>query len=759
MKIISKINRVLLLFAIITSAFFTHSCTEEIDTSARYTFTGNTVISYLRSHPEYSEYCALLDTVKISDYSTSTLSQLLSARGNYTCFAPTNEAINNFLAHLQDSGVISVASWDAPEFQDVKLLEKTRKDIVHNSLIDNGDASEAYQTTDFSISLGINLAQPNMKNRKLQITKVTGDANSEYAVSGCKISNTNCDIYTINGRIHQVAKVVCPSDATAADYFRNLLEDKNSGPYEHYVYACLLDACNLLPELSQIEDEEYYRLRMIGNLKDIAERSLDGFGKVPGYLPEHRYYGYTLFLENDAWWNSVLQGVDGFTENTKVTDYEPAQIVKIVNSFVTRNKLHLSDAAKDDNYTNENNALNQFVTYHIIPAKLEPNKLVIHFNELFYSYANKGAGTTSVFDYYTTMGKRRLIKTFEPPMVFGRGGKGVVFVNRFSTLDNGRRGKYNEIAVPAGREGRAINTSEVPDLFNAYIYNLNLEDMLGKQQGALYYDENVAQMLASERIRIDASSIFNELITNDIRSNENVIARNQCVGIPISEDYQYLEGCDIGKKSKFYYLPGRISSSGDYCWKNYQGDEFNIQGQYEITIKLPPVPRDGMYELRIGLNVNSQRGMCQVYWGTDKEQLPAAGIPIDMRMGGKTWYNKFGQHGVGDPGIVGWEDDVSGDDIVNAENDKKLRNNGYMKAPYSYWLQSSSATDLSKQIMRRQVDALRRIVLRENMKADETYYIQFKSVLSNEGTEFYLDYIEFCEKDVYDNPLVPEDIW
>lgn len=747
MNIISKINRILLLFAIVTGALFTHSCTEEIDTSARYTFTGNTIISYLRTHSDYSEYCILLDTVKISDYSSSTLSQLLSARGNYTCFAPTNEAIQNYLAHLQDSGVISEASWNAPEFQDIELLEKTRKDIVYNSLIDNGDESEAYQTTDFSISLGINLAQPNMKNRKLLITKVTDDETSDYAVSGCKISNTNCDIYTINGRIHQVTKVISPSDATAADFFQQILDDKKPG---YYVYASLMQACNLLPELSKIEDEEYYRLKMIGTLKDLDKHPT--FYSNPGYLPEHRYYGYTLFLEDDAWWKNVLENVEG-----ELTGYEPEEIVSMVSDFVSKNALHLKDATKDDDYTNENNALNQFVTYHIIPAKIEPNKLVIHYNELFYSVANKGAGTTSVFDYYTTMGKRRLIKTFEPPVVRGDGRKGVVFVNRFPTLDNGRRGKYGEKEVPAGREGLEINTVDVPDLFNAYIYNIKAAP---NSKGGLYFNESTGNMMVSERIRIDASTFFKELMSNDIRCNENVIAKNQCVGIPITENYRYLEDCDISRNTKFYYLTGRVSNNGSTCWKNYQGDEFNIVGNYEITMKLPPVPQDGIYELRMGVSANSQRGMCQVYWGTDKEKLKAAGIPIDLRMGGQKWYNVFGSHGVGETGTVGWEDDVIGDDLVNAENDKKLRNNGYMKAPYSYWeWTNSSGADLNRQIMRRSPDALRRIILRDEFKANETYYIQFKSVLSNTKTEFYLDYLEFCLKDVFDNPSVPEDIW
>jgi hypothetical protein len=45
------------------------------------------------------------------------------------------------------------------------------------------------------------------------------------------------------------------------------------------------------------------------------------------------------------------------------------------------------------------------------------------------------------------------------------------------------------------------------------------------------------------------------------------------------------------------------------------------------------------------------------------------------------------------------------------------------------------------------------------MKADEIYYINFRSLLDNNNTEFFLDYIEYCPKKVYFNPDAPEDIW
>ena len=72
-------------------------CTEEVDTSVRDIFKHDTVLSYLQKHEAYSEYASLLGMQPISKYSQTTLAQILSARGNYTVFAPTNEAIRAYL--------------------------------------------------------------------------------------------------------------------------------------------------------------------------------------------------------------------------------------------------------------------------------------------------------------------------------------------------------------------------------------------------------------------------------------------------------------------------------------------------------------------------------------------------------------------------------------------------------------------------------------------------------------------------------------
>ena len=49
--------------------------------------------------------------------------------------------------------------------------------------------------------------------------------------------------------------------------------------------------------------------------------------------------------------------------------------------------------------------------------------------------------------------------------------------------------------------------------------------------------------------------------------------------------------------------------------------------------------------------------------------------------------------------------------------------------------------------------------MRQTLDPSETYYIKLKSVLDSDRKEFYMDFIEYVAKEIYDNPERPEDIW
>ena len=104
------------------------------------------------------------------------------------------------------------------------------------------------------------------------------------------------------------------------------------------------------------------------------------------------------------------------------------------------------------------------------------------------------------------------------------------------------------------------------------------------------------------------------------------------------------------------------------------------------------------------------------------------------------------------PSIVGWEKDTNDDDY-NAEVDKRMRNNGFMKGP-EYICETPGGNDTDRSMQK----TTRRIIVRTTMDADKTYYMRFKSCQDQIHKQIFIDYMEWCPKAVYDNPSEPEDI-
>lgn len=198
----------------------------------------------------------------------------------------------------------------------------------------------------------------------------------------------------------------------------------------------------------------------------------------------------------------------------------------------------MPNASHDDNYTSTNNALNQFVTYHVVPGKVENNKLVIHFNEYGYSQDLKQP-KSCVYDFYITAGERRLLKTFKSP-----GNKNTIYLNRFPVINNATDGDYTEVSCEDEKAGVEILVGEMLRPYNAFVYPIS---------DCIYFNEQMAETFGKERIRIDVATFFKEFMTNDIRSNENPTWPYQCVGMPITSKYKYCEDLEIGDDTRFHY--------------------------------------------------------------------------------------------------------------------------------------------------------------------------------------------------------------
>ena len=146
MKITSKLS-LGLLCGMTMAAFF--SCQENIDTSNRYVFRERTIAGYLSDHEQFSDYVRLLKEQKVSKLSETSVYQLMTAYGAYTCFAPTNEALQLYLDSLVIKKVIPVASWDS--IPDKQVKDSLRRVVVMNSILDGTEIDKVFPVADFPL--------------------------------------------------------------------------------------------------------------------------------------------------------------------------------------------------------------------------------------------------------------------------------------------------------------------------------------------------------------------------------------------------------------------------------------------------------------------------------------------------------------------------------------------------------------------------------------------------------------------------------
>ena len=497
-------------------------------------------------------------------------------------------------------------------------------------------------------------------------------------------------------------------------YLRNVIQTQEKGIL---VYAKLIEACGLCDSLDLIRDEVYEQRYQKGQ---IEESYFSNNAYATFYTPEHRKFGYTLFAETDDFW-----------ENALGKDYK-AVTASDVAAYILQNCYFTKNYNNNEDYSNPENALYQFVTYHLLNRRLTPDRLVNHYNEKGYNPRTSKL-SVAVCEYYTTMGDRRLLRTFESAESQG------VCLNRFPVLDDSRQGTYHELSCDPDKTGILVGEPSA-NLINAIIYPINQ---------LLAFDEVTAHNMGSIRLRMDVASIFPEMANNDIRLSELKNERHKNVYLPCDQyQYPYLDDLTVNNRDTYIcYWTGR-----DNGWQNMQGDEFCITGLSDFTLRLPPVPDKGTYELRLAQQTGgNSRGICQFYFGTDPDNLSPLGLPIDLRQSGD---NSLHSGNGNIPSNIGYVADTK-DEYSDQMTDNELHENGFMKGCNQYCAGGPGASSM----MRASNICLRRILGKMTMDPDQTYYLRIKSVLDYYNKTFYMDYIELCPESVYDNPEKPEDIW
>ena len=671
---------------------FTSSCKEDIDESNLYTFTGETIEDYLANRPEqFSDFNYILTRIGYD--------KILSAYGTYTCFAPTNEAVAEYLDSLYDDPVNIENPHNGMTQRGLEgLTDSLCKDIALFHLL---------ATKVMGVNMGNGMTIKTMLGRDIN-TNIDPESGAVLISRASAI--TSMDNELENGVLHEIDCVIRRSNML-------IVGEMENHPDQFTLFSQALKLTGLADSLTDISRTDF---EPVINTKP------------PFYVPEKCELGYTIFAETD----DVLKE-HGITDINSLKAYADSVYAHSGDAdggwydYARSNNIQISTG---DDYKNPWNTLSMFVRYHILNFKLPYDKLVNPHNQI---------SKVTLVEYYETMLPYTLLKITR--------NSNKLMVNRW-IANNSLTDMVAELGSSSMHtvlfDGvELVGISGQVASYNGYIHPL---------KNMLAYDVKVPHGALNERLRFDDTAFLGEMMSNSFRriSDSEVNALNggktgtdgDLSGSYIRMPPGFLKNIVIynGDDTRLYYLPGQ--SSG---WSNYQGDEFNCKGHYDFAMRLPPVP-EGTYELRIGYTAegNEQRGMLQFYMGSSSElkTMKALDIPLDMRHVSADNANL-------DPDIItGWCNWTKLDD-TGIESDANMRNLGYMRGPLYYTVGINSGN-----YARNNPKDLRRIIARQEFKQGE-YWLRFKSVLDADHHQFHLDYIEFCPENVYNNTRYAEDMY
>lgn len=705
-KFIHKIGGMMALAALGVASFT--SCSEEIDDSNLYTFTGQTVIDYLRSDSTLS------DIAKISD--RAGMSDRLSAYGTYTCFAPTNEALEVYIDSLyndvKSDNHNGLYAGEVPADSVMNRLWKSEKcDSLCKDIIESQVTGQKKTTNDFLTGADITMMLGNTHTPKRVNGEITIDGTTHFIKTDQEVEN---------GIVHVIDRLFYRSTNYLID------EMEAMGCYGLWVEALRKTGIDkILQESIRTKGIHWFNLE--------PEAGTD--------YPTKCKVGFTIFAEPDE-----VLAKEGITTFEQLVERANKEYENCGNWYDYVKDAGISVSTKDD-YTNQWNALNMFIRYHILHYALSTDKLVYSFNEL---------KNIDVYEYVRTLLPGTMFKLtgIKDP----GGNIGEIYINRQLTTpsltsDPGNTSLISNAYQEANNvkdPGILVGNSKVNSrqASNGYIHPIS---------SMLIYKENVPNEVLNERLRFDFMALLDESMTNRFRSYtgadlKSFFGRTDGNITSVRFPEGYFENMVIynGEASRVNYLTRDHANgyNGYDCWNDYQGDELYCKGAYDFAIKLPPVPKDGTYELRFGYVNNNKRTIVQFYLGhsSDRSSMTPCDIPLDQNVDLKST-------------TVGWTNpNTDGDN--GAAVDKAMHNRGWMRGPNYFSNMKYGEGSTARFKSDGGQHHIRRVVTKQYFKQGEENWFRCKTAMpENTEAEFELDYIELVPVNVYNNPYLTEDVF
>lgn len=659
----------------------TVSCSDEPDDENFYTFTGEMMSDYFRNRPEYSDFAYIVDQAGMTD--------LLSAYGHYTCFLPSNKVVENY---LNKKGLNSVKD----------LTREQCDTIARTHLVNN-----MYATIDMNDGT---LNTANMNKRYIQITH-TVDKNDNSVVQLNRMSNIIFELKddsVENGIIHPIDVLLENSNSSISDVLK--ANDRIRIFYEGLVATGLRDT------LIKTKDESYD-----GSKYGTYSYTSD-FWREIAVAPEEKKYGFTVFVEPDDLYEKKFKEYSISTSNGMVRAlYDLA--CKIYDP-VFAGDADYKAAYGFDKITDRNNPLNMFMAYHILTRD------VIGWNKLTPIEVHSGIVDGAIgikidkmnpCDWYETLMPRTMMKLEQATVreYMGNSERGQRYINR--RVDD-------KFSIDGSKIQPTVEADYLQDAPNGrYFY---IDDIIA-------FSKDTQEKVLNDRIRMDFSTIFPEVMTMNMRLN----------GDPTKDD-ESSKADQTFKNGKNYWFPKGyldnviMEGNGVLVYRrphwnfwSYEGDEFNLFGDYDFTFRLPPVPYEGEYQIRLGFCALDTRGVAQIYFDGKPQ-----GIPVDMRK------RLSDETILGDQfGTKKWADMT---DEEKAEDQKMLKNLGYYRGAYGGY--HSSGSTINEFVDNPRTYRLVLCTVHINPKKD--HYIRVRCTSSSKlgnNNEFMMDYLEIVPKSVY----------
>jgi hypothetical protein len=478
-------------------------------------------------------------------------------------------------------------------------------------------------------------------------------------------------------------------------------------------YSALM-ATGVINDVMKVEDENY-------NPKDYEPYYTASGGyeqqKKKYEAPDTKKYGYTFFIEPD----DVLESKYGIQKGDLHALYD---LACSIYDEVYPNDVN-APGHSFENLTDSVNPLRRFVQYHILNMiaagadDLTPQE-VANVQGLTGFDGAIGIDETKVnpCDWHYTLLPHRMLKVDKVTVSKYLGGckRGQRYINRRNDA------KFNFL----GQRIEPVDDEYKHDGINGHYYYV--DDIVA-------FNKDVRDKIHNQRIRMDFNTVFPEFITNGLRilgdptqadAVEEKYGRNWCF------PEGYLDGVTFTNCKFLWRRP--VSMYNIYMW-----DEFDLYGNFDFTFRLPPIPFDGEWQVRLGYTSQTTRGVAQIY----VDGVPQ-GIPLDMTKDLDSDYY------IGDDFISNIDDYDAMSAEEKAEYYKSLKNLGVYPHPRSFYYNSAGSGSKGYNIVA--AIGQRKIISQSFLDCNQDHYIRIRVASDGKGgreNEFALDFIELVPKSVY----------